>query len=73
MLQLQLFGKTSENEERNHCFDGDCIEETTKWVERLNGLAAEMDATATSLHISAWPEVLREQNTRYKELAAKGP
>jgi hypothetical protein len=57
-MQLQLF--VPEN-----------LDETDKWVSRLNKLAADMDETASSLHPSAWPETLGALNAKWKTEAAK--
>lgn len=43
------------------------------WVSRVNRLAAEIDATAASLHPSAWPEALAPDSERFRRLAANGP
>lgn len=42
------------------------------WVRKLNRLAAELEAEANSMHPSAWDEVLRDRNAKWRRIAASG-
>jgi hypothetical protein len=48
-------------------------EATEKWVARVNNLAREMDEKAASVHPSAWPEMMKAENEKYRKIAAQVP
>lgn len=43
------------------------------WVRELNALGRKLDEEAASMHPSAWPEVLKADMDRWRELARRGP
>lgn len=49
------------------------MDETEAWVSKLNALARKLDEDASALHPSAWPEALKADTERWKQLAAEGP
>ena len=42
------------------------------WVRRLNAQARRMDEIAAGVHPGAWPEILAEENRRWREMARRG-
>lgn len=46
---------------------------TTRWVERLNRLARDLDEDAATMHPSAWSDALGHRMERWRALAAGGP
>lgn len=48
------------------------VDATERWIGRLNRLGRDLDATAASIHPSAWKEQLREDIERWRRVARKG-
>jgi hypothetical protein len=48
-------------------------EAIVKWVALVNKMAREMDEKAASVHPSAWPEMMKAENEKYRKLAAQVP
>ncbi len=44
---------------------------TERWVNRLNHLGRELDATAEIMHPGAWKDQLAEDIARWRKLARK--
>ena len=45
----------------------------TAWVSKLNRMAADIEANATAMHPSAWPEALAADHAHFRKLAGSGP
>lgn len=43
---------------------------TEDWVRRLNKLGRELDASAASMHPSAWPEALKRDREKWKKVGS---
>ena len=42
-----------------------------EWISSVNRLAREMDEQAASLHPSAWPEAMKEENEKFRKIAGR--
>jgi hypothetical protein len=42
-----------------------------RWVASVNRLAREMDEQAASIHLSAWAEVMKAANEKFRKLAGR--
>lgn len=44
-----------------------------KWVKALNDQARRLQEQESSIHPSAWPELLKDDIDRYIKIAKQGP
>ena len=40
-----------------------------RWVASINRLARKMDEQAAAIHPSAWPELMKAENEKFRKLA----
>jgi len=60
-------------QQRQAATTGESVQRTSieKRIARLNRLCRDLDERAASMHLSAWPEALKEDMERWKRLAKK--